>query len=132
MDDIEVLLLKECCANKSTRENFINLVFKDYEDLSFIIVEKYELNRIHDKYISKHRAFIENSYSKKKIKEEEIIFLRKAYVFKRVYDQVKLNIEIKKKANFITADVVDDDKFKDIDFEMYRMIFYKLYLNEEI
>ncbi len=132
MTEMEKILLGECCKTKATRENLISLVFKDYNDLSHTIVEKYGLKRMHDKYITKHRSFIDNSYSKKKIKEEEIIFLRKAYVFKRVYEQIEENIKIKDMANQITSEVVDDTVFKDIDFEMYRIIFYKLYLDKDI
>ncbi len=127
MHDVETILLQECCNTKSTRENLINMIFEQYEELSYIIINKYELDRIKDKYVTKHRSFIDNSYSKKKIKEEEIVFIRKAYVFRRVYQQMQENIKIKNLANKITQDVVDDTKYADIDFEVYREIFYQMY-----
>ncbi len=127
MHDVETILLQECCNTKSTRENLINMILSQYEDLSHIIIKKYSLDRIQDKYITKHRTFIDNSYSKKKIKEEEIVFIRKAYVFRRVCQQMEENIKIKELANSITEGVVDDSKYKDIDFEVYREIFYQMY-----
>ncbi len=123
MREIDLLLLNECCENKGSRENVIHMAFTRYYDASAEIIEMYALKRVKDKYILKHRDFNENSYSKKKIREEEIIFIRKIYIYLRIEKLTKENIMINEEANLITNKFYDDSKYREID----RQIYWKIY-----
>lgn len=60
---------------KKLREEVIRKKIEENPELVELIIENFSLSRIQEKYIAKSREYNENSYSKKKIKEEEIIFV---------------------------------------------------------
>lgn len=127
MYNIEMILLRECCQNKSTRENLIASSISEYHNLCMEIIEVYDLKRVNDKYVMKIRDYTENSYSKKKIKEEEVIFIRKSYMYLNLHKAMIQNIKFKHNANAITADIYDDSKLKEKDKIIYETLFDTLY-----
>ncbi len=76
-----IKLVMELIDNKKCRESFCRNYLSENPILSPMIIEYWDLNRITKKYLTKERLYDENSYSKKKIKEEETIFLRKSFLF---------------------------------------------------
>lgn len=130
MFDIDLLLLNECCNNKGSRENVIRTSFKKRKVESEQIIKLYKLKRVEAKYIKEYRDFSENSYSKKKIREEEIIFIRKVYIYIRLTKVIEENIAINQEANEITSKIYDDNKYLDVDKKIYWNIFEK-YIEEE-
>lgn len=123
MGDVEILLLRECVENKSTRENIIKSGVRTYPVECEKIANIYDLKRVKDKYILKIRNYDENSYSKKKIKEEEVIFVRKVYLFLKLHTATTETIRYKNDANVITAGIYDDSKFPDEDIKLYQLAF---------
>lgn len=74
-------LLNDIVENKKFRELICTTYIAENFDISKQIVSFWNLNRIVDKYIDRSRMYDENSYSKRKIKDEEVIFCRKASIF---------------------------------------------------
>lgn len=76
-----IKIYMRCLDNKKFRqimcENFIN----ENPIISNAIIENWDLKRIDLKYRAKTRCYDENSYSKQKIKEEEIIFQKKLSLY---------------------------------------------------
>ncbi len=77
----KIKLVLDLVANKKCRESFCENYLDENPILSPMIIDYWNLQRIKYKYITKTRMYDENSYSKKKIKEEEMIFLRKSFLF---------------------------------------------------
>lgn len=120
---VEMLLLQECRENKSTRENVMKNALEQYPEICEKIIDIYDLKRVNDKYILKIRDYSENSYSKKKIRYEEIIFLRKSYVYLKLENFLIESIEFKRLANKITSSIYDDNELSQIDEELYDYLF---------
>lgn len=73
--------LTECLKNKRVREilcqNFVN----ENPIITEAIIDHWNLKRIDLKYRKKTRFYDENSYSKQKIREEELLFLKRHALF---------------------------------------------------
>lgn len=123
MDAVEMLLLRECVENKGTRERVIKQAIEEYYDVCLKVLAIYELERVNDKYFRQIRDFTENSYNKKKIREEEIIFLRKIFVCYKITSSIDQVIAYKHTANYITSNIYDDDKYIETDKELYADVF---------
>lgn len=121
MKDAEMILLEECCNTKSTREAVINKFLNDYTKLSQDIIKHYNLKRFNDKYITEHRNFTENSYSKKKIREEEILFIRKIYTFSQIVTEIEEHNKLEKEADTIT------NRYVTSNLSLDRIFFTKLF-----
>lgn len=122
-DAVEVLLLREIVENKGTRERVIKNSIEEYYDLCLKVLAVYELERVNDKYFRQIRDYTENSYNKKKIKEEEIIFIRKIFVCYKIYNAISECLEYKDAANLLTGSVYDDSKYLSLDNELYLEVF---------
>ncbi len=122
-DAVEMLLLREIVENKGTRERVIKHAIAGYYDLCLKVLAIYELERVNDKYFRQIRDFTENSYNKKKIKEEEIIFLRKIFVCYKISNAFSEAYQYKEMANLITTSVYDDTKYLNLDKELYSEVF---------
>ncbi len=79
----KIKLVLDLVANKKCRESFCENYLEENPILSPMIIDYWNLKRIKYKYITKTRMYDENSYSKKKIKEEEMIFYVKVFCFNR-------------------------------------------------
>ncbi len=90
-----VNLMVDFLNNKHCREILCRNYVSENPLMTDLIIRYWSLGRIEQKYISESRQFNENSYSKRKVKEEEIIFCRKHSVLQplRYYfeEQRKLN-----------------------------------------
>lgn len=78
MSDIKVLEnadIKEILQIKKIREEYISEYLKKDFHLVSKVTRELNLKKIHEKYISKVRKYDENSYAKKKMREEEIYFI---------------------------------------------------------
>lgn len=122
-DAVEVLLLREIVENKGTRERVIKNSIEEYYDLCLKVLAVYELERVNDKYFRQIRDYTENSYNKKKIKEEEIIFIRKIFVCYKIYNSISECLEYKDAANLLTGSIYDDSKYLSLDNELYLEVF---------
>ncbi|WOO87934.1 hypothetical protein RZE82_03120 [Mollicutes bacterium LVI A0039] len=71
--------------NKKFRELICETYIEENPKLSQHLVEFWNLKRINHKYITKTRLYNENSYSKRKIQDEEIIFCRKTAIFQPLH-----------------------------------------------
>lgn len=76
-----IRLLIEFLDNKRCREILCTNYVIENPLMTEKIINYWNLNRIDQKYRRKTRLFNENSYSKRKIKEEEIMFVRKHALF---------------------------------------------------
>lgn len=122
-DAVEVLLLREIVENKGTRERVIKNAIETYYDLCLKVLAIYELERVNDKYFRQIRDYTENSYNKKKIKEEEIIFIRKIFVCYKIYNAIINTLKYKDAANLLTNSIYDDSKYLALDNELYQEVF---------
>lgn len=122
-DAVEVLLLREIVENKGTRERVIKNAIEQYYDLCLKVLAIYELERVNDKYFRQIRDYTENSYNKKKIKEEEIIFIRKIFVCYKIYNAINDTLKYKDMANLLTCSIYDDSKYIQLDNELYQEVF---------
>lgn len=122
-DAVEVLLLREIVENKGTRERVIKNAIEQYYDLCLKVLAIYELERVNDKYFRQIREYTENSYNKKKIKEEEIIFIRKIFVCYKINNAIGDTLRYKEAANLLTNKIYDDDKYINLDNELYQEVF---------
>lgn len=122
-NSVEILFLREIVENKGTRERVIKKAISQYYDLCLKVLAIYELERVNDKYFREIRDYTENSYNKKKIKEEEIIFIRKVFVCYKISQAFAETQELKKEANMLTHKIFDDDKYLKLDNEIYQEIF---------
>lgn len=88
---------------KKCRELLCRNYVEENPIITEAIIDYWKLNRIDDKYRKQIRVYDENSYSKRKIKEEEITFLHKQLLFQplRYY--------------FEEQRVVHDELFKDLE-----------------
>ncbi len=122
-DAVEVLLLREIVENKGTRERVIKNAIETYYDLCLKVLAIYELERVNDKYFRQIRDYTENSYNKKKIKEEEIIFIRKIFVCYKIHNAITDTLKYKDAANLLTGSIYDDSKYLALDNELYQEVF---------
>ncbi|WOO87446.1 hypothetical protein RZE82_00475 [Mollicutes bacterium LVI A0039] len=122
-DAVEVMLLQEIVENKGTRERVIKQSIERYYDLCLKVIAIYELERVNDKYFRQIREYTENSYNKRKIKEEEIIFLRKIFVSYKIYNAITETLEYKDAADLLTNKIYDDSKYISLDNELYQEVF---------
>lgn len=122
-DAVEVLLLREIVENKGTRERVIKNAIDTYYDLCLKVLSIYELERVNDKYFRQIRDYTENSYNKKKIKEEEIIFIRKIFVCYKIHNAITKTLEYKAAANSLTSQIYDDGKYLALDNKLYLEVF---------
>lgn len=122
-DEVEMIILREVVENKGTRERIIKGVIEQYYDLCLKVLAIYELERVNDKYFRQIREFTENSYNKRKIKEEEVIFIRKIFVGYTIQNDIKQILRYKENANRITASIYDDVKYIELDNELYTQVF---------
>lgn len=122
-DAVEVILLREIVENKGTRERVIKNAIEGYYDLCLKVLAIYGLERVNDKYFRQIRDYTENSYNKKKIKEEEIIFIRKIFVCYKIYNAVSDCLNYKNAANLLTSSVYDDSQYLKYDNELYSEVF---------
>lgn len=122
-DAVEVLLLREIVENKGTRERVIKNAIEGYYPLCLKVLAIYELERVNDKYFRQIRDYTENSYNKKKIKEEEIVFIRKVFVCYKIFNTISETLEYKEAANKLTAHIYDDGKYITLDNELYLEVF---------
>lgn len=122
-DAVEVLLLREIVENKGTRERVIKNAIEGYYPLCLKVLAIYELERVNDKYFRQIRDYTENSYNKKKIKEEEIVFIRKIFVCYKIFNAISETLEYKEAANKLTAQIYDDSKYLTLDNELYLEVF---------
>lgn len=122
-DAVEVILLREIVENKGTRERVIKNAIEGYYDLCLKVLAIYGLERVNDKYFRQIRDYTENSYNKKKIKEEEIIFIRKIFVCYKIYNAVEDCLNYKNAANLLTSAVYDDSQYLKYDNELYSEVF---------
>lgn len=122
-DAVEVMLLREIVENKGTRERIIKHSIEQYYDLCLKVLAIFELERVNDKYFRRIRDYTENSYNKRKIKEEEIIFLRKIFVCYKIYNAITDTLKYKDMANLITNKFYDDSKYIALDNELYQEVF---------
>lgn len=123
----EEIVLRECVENKGSRERMIKQCINDYYDDCLLILELYRLEKVNDKYFRGTREYDENSYNKRKIKEEEIIFLRKMFMCYKISIACVDALKFKKRANVHTREVYDDDKYREIDKQLYSNILNKLF-----
>lgn len=122
-DAVEVLLLREIVENKGTRERVIHNAIEQYYDLCLKVLAIYGLERVNDKYFRQIKDYTENSYNKKKIKEEEIIFIRKIFVCYKISNAINETLKYKDAANMLTACIYDDSKYLALDNELYQEVF---------
>ncbi len=123
----EEIVLRECVENKGTRERMIKQCISDYYEDCNIVLELYRLEKVNDKYFRQIRDYDENSYSKKKIKEEEIIFLRKMFMCYKISIACEDALKFKRKANRQTDTVYDDSIYIEEDKMLYGSILTKLF-----
>ncbi len=76
-----IQVVMDLLPNKRCREAFCKNYIEENPMLSPLIINYWSLNRVQNKYVNKTRLYTENSYSKKKIREEEMIFIRKSSLF---------------------------------------------------
>lgn len=124
----EEIVLRECVENKGSRERMIQQCIDDYNEYCHLILDLYDLKRINDKYFLKIRDFTENSYNKKKIKEEEIIFLRKMFMCYKLSMSFDSALKFKSRANAQTDSVYDDDKYIEIDKKLYMQLINQMFI----
>lgn len=127
MKSAEYLLIQECIESKKTRERTIKYIQKNHNDIMVKIIDLYDLKRINDKYISCFRNYDENSYSKKKIKYEELVLIRKCYLFLKISISLDKHIELKIMVNRCTGNIIDDYVYKEKDLELYDYLFNEFY-----
>lgn len=88
----------KCLSNKRVREVLCQNFVTENPIITDVIIEYWKLKRINLKYCLKTRFYDENSYSKQKIREEEIIFIKRHVLFQplRYYfeEQRLLNDEL--------------------------------------
>lgn len=123
----EEIVLRECVENKGSRERMIKQCITDYAEYCDLILDLYKLEKVNDKYFRKIRDYDENSYNKRKIKEEEIIFLRKMFMCYKVSIACTDAIKFKKRANNQTRDVYDDNAYRETDKKLYSAMLNKLF-----
>lgn len=123
----EEIVLRECVENKGSRERMIWQCINDYHEYCHIILELYDLKRINDKYFMQIRDYTENSYNKKKIKQEEIIFLRKMFMCYKISIACSDALKFKQRANIQTQSVYDDRQYQEVDKQLYTYILSKLF-----
>lgn len=125
----EEIVLRECVENKGSRERMIKQCITDYTEYCDLILDLYKLEKVNDKYFRKIREYDENSYNKRKIKEEEIIFLRKMFMCYKVSIACMDAIKFKKRANNQTRDVYDDNIYRETDKQLYSAMLNKLFVD---
>lgn len=111
--NIEIII--DILHNKKTRQLLCINYIDENPNLSAIIVEFWQLNRIKNKYILQIRPYDENSYSKQKIKEEEIIFLRK----QSLYQPIRYYFEEQRILNDVLFNNMNKYKNDDFDNKIY-------------
>lgn len=74
-NDLSIDFFSKFYVEKKLREILCNDYIEKNELLALIIIKYFNLKRFQKKYVLNNRFYDENSYSKKKIFEEEIIFL---------------------------------------------------------
>lgn len=111
-----IRILISIIKNKKSREIFCKTYISENPMLSEHIIDFWQLQRINKKYITKERLYDENSYSKRKIREEEVIFIRKQSIFQplRYYFEEQRLICDKMFADLFRLEN------KAIDYEFYR------------
>lgn len=82
-------LLQSCRDTKKTRENLVNDFIYQYPELSLLIINESNLQRLADKYIRDFRKYDENSYSRRKIKHEELTFIEQMIIYSSLEDTLK-------------------------------------------
>lgn len=82
-------LLQSCRDTKKTRENLVNDFIYQYAELSLLIINENNLQRLADKYIRDFRKYDENSYSRSKIKNEELSFIEQMIIYSSLEDTLK-------------------------------------------
>lgn len=122
-DDVEMLILREVVENKGTRERIIKTLIEQYYDLCLKVLAIYDLERVNDKYFRQIKDYTENSYNKRKIKEEEVIFIRKIFVCYQIQNDIKKVLRYKENANRITNVIYDDLKYLELDNLLYTQVF---------
>lgn len=76
-----IKILTRCMNNKRVREVFCKNFVEENPIITEAIIEHWNLKRINLKYREQTRLYDENSYSKQKIREEEILFIKRHAVF---------------------------------------------------
>lgn len=80
MNKSNIHFIKEAIRTKKAREILINVYINENTELADEIIRHWELCRFKNKYIYKKRFYDDNSYNKKKIRNEEIIFIQKIII----------------------------------------------------
>lgn len=82
MDSItNIRVFSRCFNNKKFREILCENCVTENPIITEAIIDYWNLKRVDAKYRKKNRFYDENSYSKQKIREEEIIFIKRHVVF---------------------------------------------------
>ncbi|WOO89929.1 hypothetical protein R2F61_04265 [Mollicutes bacterium LVI A0078] len=125
----EEIVLRECVENKGSRERMIKQCINDYSEYCDLVLDLYKLEKVNDKYFRQIRDYDENSYNKRKIREEEIIFLRKMFMCYKISIACVDAIKFKKRANNQTNKIYDDNIYRETDKELYMKLMGKLFLD---
>ncbi len=99
-----IKMYKECVKYKHFREVYIEEFIKDYENIVYLLIEKFNYELIEKKYLKNSQVY-DNGYYFKKIKNEEIIFIEKVsllrewVLFLEKYDRFNMTIYGSKLSN---------------------------------
>lgn len=88
-----IKLAYEFKDEKKYREILCTNFISDEPNLSAQIIEFWKLDRVYHKYLSKIRLYDENSYVKRKVREEEMIFIKNSIIYNNFRYFVKAQME---------------------------------------
>ncbi|WOO87764.1 hypothetical protein RZE82_02215 [Mollicutes bacterium LVI A0039] len=80
-------------SEKKYREYLCKKYIEDNHELSIDIIKEFDYQMINNKYVLKNRMYVEGSYSKSKIKKQEIQFISKLILFRHFQNEVICNLD---------------------------------------
>lgn len=121
----EIVGIESMCSKPRNREFIINSMFENVEQqILDLVLTKYQLNKIVDKYVLKIKSYDDNSYNRKLIRKEELIFIRKVLIFRNF--QILLSDQIDYKQKIDSSIHPGGGEFIETDIESYLLLFDRI------
>lgn len=114
-DDIDIRI--DCLEVKAYREFLCNEYITSNLELAKAVIYWFKLEEIELKYISSTKTYTDNSFNKKKIKNKEILFIKRMYYFKGLIYIIKHQESLDK---MLQKNIREEEK--KIDSEVYEYL----------